>query len=222
MSQICFGRNECPDQRGLRLSLLLNDDVLSRQPERMPRPEGIATSRHLQTSLDGVKPERMPRPEGIATHVGLNHRQNEHGAGTNAPTRGDCDVIRLYQIRLRSFAGTNAPTRGDCDVDKSALTIFLPEKAGTNAPTRGDCDAFLKLLEEFVQLAGTNAPTRGDCDCLSLCFLFLSIFGRNECPDQRGLRPYPVFHFNHVFHVPERMPRPEGIATSWLPSLGNV
>ena len=60
-------RNECPDQRGLRRDKILDDEAQLREPERMPRPEGIATFDDQGTIIHFLLPERMPRPEGIAT-----------------------------------------------------------------------------------------------------------------------------------------------------------
>ena len=133
-------------------------------------------------------PERMPRPEGIAT------------------------VCRFLTLTAQWLAGTNAPTRGDCDTAFS-FSISHLILAGTNAPTRGDCDLMLVTVCKVSSMAGTNAPTRGDCDTADFTPVKTSISCRNECPDQRGLRqscPKPI---RECPPWPERMPRPEGIAT---------
>ena len=106
----------------------------------------------------------MPRPEGIATKV-----------------------VSLSRVELESIAGTNAPTRGDCDFFNFLFNNVL-FKAGTNAPTRGDCDLKVARLLSPALRAGTNAPTRGDCDRRQPFLSTVASFGRNECPDQRGLR----------------------------------
>ena len=109
-------------------------------------------------------------------------------AGTNAPTRGDCDLSINASLSASQIAGTNAPTRGDCDnfnldrrsiarlsrnecPDQRGLRLDTPQehyqrtvKAGTNAPTRGDCDWKPSEYLAISGKAGTNAPTRGDCD----------------------------------------------------------
>ena len=58
-------RNECPDQRGLRL---IGKD--SQEPQ-------------------DASPERMPRSEGIETVTIIQREQKWHTPGTNAPIRGD-------------------------------------------------------------------------------------------------------------------------------------
>ena len=81
----------------------------------------------------------MPRPEGIATLSLPLLLLSAGWAGTNAPTRGDCDVMEPSSPVVSTVAGTNAPTRGDCDLCFAVL-ISSVVMAGTNAPTRGDCD----------------------------------------------------------------------------------
>ena len=109
-------RNECPDQRGLRRQSLLYYWRTYQGPERMPRPEGIATKQRNGLVYFYAWPERMPRPEGIATGMAFTRRTSATGtAGTNAPTRGDCDRANSRLNFISGIAGTNAPTRGDCD-----------------------------------------------------------------------------------------------------------
>ena len=60
-------RNECPDQRGLRLNLGRGERNSVDNPERMPRSEGIETSFVNIFSISWTAPERMPRSEGIET-----------------------------------------------------------------------------------------------------------------------------------------------------------
>ena len=106
----------------------------------------------------------MPRPEGIATAPVVDADIRVRSAGTNAPTRGDCDVFFHAALRAASISRNECP-------DQRGLRLFLPV-----------------LLRLKRLLAGTNAPTRGDCDSITYTILFTVSFSRNECPDQRGLR----------------------------------
>ena len=114
LKAINFGpRNECPDQRGLKL---FGASQIPAQPfssERMPRSEGIETveaTYHLPRAyarnecpdqrglkhnkadanmLQHFPSERMPRSEGIETLSPPKVRQLRACLGTNAPIRGD-------------------------------------------------------------------------------------------------------------------------------------
>ena len=180
-------RNECPDQRGLRL----------------------AESGRFYFS--GLVPERMPRPEGIATCSSLPSPLPSSSAGTNAPTRGDCDTIQPFYAGVHETAGTNAPTRGDCDSLSWQLNVSSTS-AGTNAPTRGDCDLSVVTIAVFMVNAGTNAPTRGDCDTSPNLSTNSSLCAGTNAPTRGDCDCSPSF-VHTTYRLPERMPRPEGIAT---------
>ena len=202
----------------------------------------------------------MPRPEGIATCACKPVCDCQYFAGTNAPTRGDCDSRTTFTGARFELAGTNAPTRGDCDLTrltgtrvhnarrnecpdqrglrryKRLIAAFTMRTAGTNAPTRGDCDCSLACVCAQANLAGTNAPTRGDCDiACAACTVPFILAGTNaptrgDCDiisistnvpiisagtnaPTRGDCDSAFTAFMPLLIKPERMPRPEGIAT---------
>ena len=202
-------RNECPDQRGLRhhlnnssfLPSLAGTNAPTRGdcdfffhplfdplsvPERMPRPEGIATVSFAVSMVVSVWPERMPRPEGIATSL-----PSPSTAEEKLPERMPRpEGIATYRISV-SLVMPRSPER-------------MPRPEGIATHFVGLAHGFLLLPERMPRpegiatsslhqgslhsFAGTNAPTRGDCDQAILVPPVIAVVGRNECPDQRGLR----------------------------------
>ena len=77
-------RNECPDQRGLRLETHPMDGAYPRTPERMPRSEGIETCLNRSLPHPLIFPERMPRSEGIETNL------DRRGDRALDSTRNEC------------------------------------------------------------------------------------------------------------------------------------
>ncbi len=115
-------RKDCPDSRGLRqdnpnrqeevrhiagrTAPIRGDcdrDALRclrslREPEGLPRFEGIATLISVCLGKRKHPPEGLPRFEGIATGY-LGTVNNGNGsAGRTAPIRGDCDVLTTSDL----------------------------------------------------------------------------------------------------------------------------
>ena len=87
-------RNECPDQRGLRHQLGFSAFLVISWPERMPRPEGIATQQMTQYCEPcHLGRNECPDQRGLRPYISLHPILPRGRAGTNAPTRGDCDRI---------------------------------------------------------------------------------------------------------------------------------
>ena len=181
-----LSRNECPDQRGLRPFPALLGRTFSECRNECPDQRGL---RLFWWSLPVLLVQ----------------------AGTNAPTRGDCDEARSRILTEKGSAGTNAPTRGDCDGDHRAFSRSpdvperMPRPEGIATPPSCSLRSRWKWPERMPRPEGiATQSTRSRTGPGR---------GRNECPDQRGLRLsmncLPLFCPNW----PERMPRPEGIAT---------
>ena len=211
-----LGRNECPDQRGLRRSLenVLQFVVIGRNEcpdQRGLRPVGKIVNKFFQISRNECPDQRglrqikgttndtktksrneCPDQRGLRLGARIASGPRVFLAGTNAPTRGDCDPSMRPQFPYLTWAGTNAPTRGDCDhvhVDWFCKTEYRPERM-----PRPEGIATCRLVGSapFIGVAGTNAPTRGDCDFSTVRTRRPIFISRNECPDQRGVtdRPY--------------------------------
>ena len=104
--RITLSRNECPDQRGLRHHLAAAFVDLSKSRNECPDQRGLRRWFLLLDPTSLVGPERMPRPEGIATLYRKPLSCCRCWAGTNAPTRGDCDWYPLSSFTT-SLLGRN-------------------------------------------------------------------------------------------------------------------
>ena len=143
----------------------------------MPRPEGIATFIVIsETQAPLCRPERMPRPEGIATQCFYGIAYLVSRAGTNAPTRGDCDEHNYLLVNCPLFCRNECPDQRGLRLQSSLFAIPFAVKP-----------------ERMPRPEGIATWTSHRFFCLQTC--------RNECPDQRGLRPLclpsgKVVHFS--------------------------
>ena len=130
----------------------------------------------------------MPRPEGIATSGLETQCCYDFAAGTNAPTRGDCDLYILLQCAQICIEPERMPR---------------PEGIATRPSVAAIC--CLSCRNECPDQRGLRLCQDSSTLLVDSC--------RNECPDQRGLRPGVLAQGADLLVEPERMPRPEGIAT---------
>ena len=161
-----FARNERPDQRGLRLKMAVHGLFTPLTRNERPDQRGLRLLTAEFANIYSVTRNERPDQRGLRQRDGPVQRLS-HQPGTNAPIRGDYDLISLWpNVPNGTTARNERPDqRGLRPV--AVGCVFGQEHARNERPDQRGLRLAPTPAANRARRPGTNAPIRGDYDLVT-------------------------------------------------------